>query len=296
LSQLEKTVDAAIQIYGKPYQTAATLYSLARHSERWISTVFVSLDRRQPEHFDFRALLKDLPFRVRWHRPGFWLGSTTIQPSWKLRIAPYRRSIRYQFAWEETRQRFLFVTHNDMLYRGDLIGAYLDGIGNAAAIGSVGQCWNCEANYGGVCSSDRYREYRPTPEQYIQLLASTRSGPRRSRYPDMSGLAPAWPLPECRLNEFAALINMDVARPLSYPKGPVLPFGGMFGLDLGAHWFRQMCTLGRDIRHFNFTPLASHGWAMDGYGGDVSANDPELYRQSEQMALELLRSEYGWSK
>ncbi len=181
-----------------------------------------------------------------------------------------------------------------MLYRGDLIGAYLNGIGNALAIGAVGQCWNCEANYAGVCSPDRFQVYRPLQSQYAELLAGTQPGPRRERYPDVSGVDPVWPLPECRLNEFAALINMEMAQPLSYPVGPVLPFGGPFGLDLGSHWFEHMCRHGQEIRHFDFNSLATHGWTMNGYGGAVSDKDPELYRKTEQAALDLLRADFGW--
>ena len=292
--RLAKKVDVAIQIHGKPYQSAVALLSLARHCERWISTIFIGIDRRQPERFDLAALLKDIRLPIRWHRPLFWLGIDQLQPSWLLRFPPYRRSIRYQLAWETTRQPFLFVSHNDMLYRGDLIGAYLDQIGGAIAIGQVGQCWNCEASYAGVCSPDRFRELRPSQTEYVQLLAETRPGPRRNRYPDLSGLDPVWPLPECRLNEFAALINLDMARPLSYPLGPVLPFGAPLELDVGSHWFRHMWTLGHEIRHFDFNSLATHGWAMDGYGGAVSASELELYQKTEQIALDLLRRDYGF--
>src|SRR5947208_6448726 len=112
--EFERKVDVAIQIYGKPYQSAVTLLSLIRHCERWISTIFVSMDRRQPEYFDLASLLNGVRLPIRWHHPRFWMGTRSIKPSWRLRFGPYRRSLRYQFAWETTRQPFLFVTHNDM--------------------------------------------------------------------------------------------------------------------------------------------------------------------------------------
>lgn len=287
-------VDVAIQVYGKPYQTAVTLESLARHSRPWINRIFFVEERRQPEPFDFSPLIESMPVPVVRFRPRYWHGDNVFRPPWKLRFTAYRQALRYQYAWETTDQPYLFLTHNDMLYEKDLIGAYLGQIGDAIGIGAVGQCWNCEAHYAGKCVPERQREYRPSPSEFAQLLASTRPGPRRSLYPVLAPGKPAWPLPECRLNEFAALINMRLARGISFPAGPVLPFGATVGVDVGSQWFSQVCQMGFSVHHFDFSAYAKHAWATPGAGGFEAQLDPSLYRSAEERAKALLEQDYGF--
>ena len=287
-------VDVAIQVYGKPYQTALTLASLARWSARWIHRVFVIEERNQPEPVDFAKLSAASRLPLVRFRPKHWFGVKPVNALWRMRFRDYRQSFRYQYAWETSDRRFLFLTHNDMLYSGDLIGAYLDRIGGSIGIGMVGQCWNCEAHYAGVCIPERFKLYRPTQAQYRDLLANTRSGPRRDRHPQVdTAREPAWPLPECRLNEFAALINMETARPLSYPRGDVLPFGANIGVDVGSHWFRQVCEMGFDVQHFAYGEYATHAWASSGRPGFEADGNRDLYDEAESRALELLRSDFG---
>jgi hypothetical protein len=58
-----KKVDVAIHVYGKPYQTAVTLFSLLKHSEQWIDKIYFVQDRYQPVGTNLSSLKKQLSFR-----------------------------------------------------------------------------------------------------------------------------------------------------------------------------------------------------------------------------------------
>jgi hypothetical protein len=72
----------------------------------------------------------------------------------------FRYLIRYQFAWENSKADYLFISHKDMVYNKDIIIGYLNKIDDHIAIGSVGQCCYCPAHkihFDGT----KYWEYRP---------------------------------------------------------------------------------------------------------------------------------------
>ena len=142
-------VDVVISVYGKPHITAVTLLSLLKQSGQWIDTIYFTEERAQPAHTDFSWLKKLLtPYNVVYYRPWVNYGYRNLNESrcrHLLRLPLFRHSLRYQYAWEKTNKSHLFITHNDVLYKADLIGAYLDHIGTGIGIGKVGQCWNCPA-------------------------------------------------------------------------------------------------------------------------------------------------------
>src|SRR5262249_32644052 len=153
--------DVAISVYGKPFQTAVTLLSLIRHSKDHINKIYFIKEAKQPRDEDFRFLLDLLGERVIVHIPKYWLWVKPLDPS-KIGNVGYRHSIRYQFAWEHSVANYLYVTHNDVLYTGDLVGSLLAQIGSYVGIGQIGQCWNCPAFAEKLCRGDKYLEYRPT--------------------------------------------------------------------------------------------------------------------------------------
>jgi len=136
-------VDCAINAFGKPYQTALALLSLLRHSGQHIDTVYFITEPSSAG--DNAALLARLPKVVR-YAPRHWLWSNPVDER-RLDDEDYRLSIRYQYAWERSDKRHLFITHNDCVYTGDIIGAMRERIGEAVAIGRVGMCWNCPASW-----------------------------------------------------------------------------------------------------------------------------------------------------
>ncbi len=279
-------VDVVFQVYGKPYQTAVALTSLLEHSGRHIDRIYLILERRQPfavvpADFAFLGELTGreiIPFVPRFH-----LG---VIPLLKglfplLRWRPFRHAIRYQYAWEKSDKDFLFISHNDVLYHGDIVGAFRDRIGDAVAAGEIGQCWNCPAAAAGRCSGEHYLDYRPDRSEFAELKRAY-PGRRRS-FENYPRGWPAWPLPECRVNEWACLVNLKLARPLTMPFGTAAPFG-LMRQDIGTRWFYDVHRAGARACHVGLSGLAEHGWATGHEGGHFTLSDREAYVQAEVAA------------
>jgi hypothetical protein len=294
-----KCVDVALQVYGKPYQTAITLLSLLRQSEQWIDTIYFVTERRQPPKTCFRFLRKLLePYKVVYHTPLFylqWFNMTTSAGLHFLPFGPFRRSIRYQYAWERSESPYLLVLHNDVLFTDDLVGAYLRTINNHVGIGKVGQCWNCPAFKDDKCSGDRYAAYQPSFEE-VGILYGKYGNLRDTPFTQAISPGAAWPLPECRLNEYASMFNMAVARPVTMPLGKAHPVG-MFGpIDIGTAWFQEVNRMGLRVANFDYDPYASHAWASGINNGHRALANRELYDREEQQAYDMLREQFGLSE
>ena len=285
-------VDVIVNVYGKPYQTAVSLWSLMKFSEKHIGKIYVILEKKQPEGFDetlLRKLLIGLPIEI--YTPpfffGWWEGRRKgLINQILLWFKSYRNSIRYQYAWEKSKSPFLFLMHNDMLIFDDLIGHYMSKIGPHAGIGQIGQCWNCPA-FGTHCDGDRYWDYRPTPQEVVDLYASRPEG--RAIVHGLVGLdQKSWPMPECRLNEHAALIQMSLARPVTSPIGHVQPIGIKNQLDNGIRWFHDMSLAGYRMVNESYEPFAKHAWTNGTDCGHASLFDQDQYAREEEIAKQEL--------
>jgi hypothetical protein len=288
-------VDCAINVFGKPYQTALALLSLLRHSGAHIDTIYFITEPNSAG--DFGALIERLP-KVNRYTPSHWLWTHPLDEG-RLDDDGYRLSIRYQYAWERSDKRYLFITHNDCMYTGDIVGAMLAAIGDRIAIGRIGQCWNCPADWTHRCDSTRYLEYRPSFAELAELYRSTEVPPGRTlrKYdrPEFSRSFQhePWPLPECRVNEWAAMVDLDRARPLTRPFGSALPFGaysrsGSETLDIGVAWFRGVSRQGCEAAHMSVENYVRHG------AGHPAMFDRGLYDEGERHAREVLVAEYEW--
>lgn len=285
-------VDVIVNVYGKPYQTAVSIWSLMKFSEKHIGKIYVILEKKQPDGFDevlLRRLLTGLP--VEFYTPpfffGWWEGRRKgLLNQILLWFKSYRYSIRYQYAWEKSKAPFLFLMHNDMLVFDDLIGHYLAKIGPHAGIGQIGQCWNCPA-FEKHCDGNRYWDYRPSSQEVVDLYATRPDG--RANVHGLVGLdMTSWPLPECRLNEHAALIQMSVAKPVTSPQGSVQPIGYKNRIDIGISWFQGMSLTGYRILHESYEPFAKHAWTNGTDCGHASLFDQNQYVREEEIAkLEL---------
>ncbi|MHA8100064.1 hypothetical protein VR479_12270 [Aquirufa aurantiipilula] len=281
-------VDVAVNVYGKPYQTAVSIWSLMKSSGKHIQQIYVTLEKSQPEGFDetlLRSLLEGLP--IIYFKPkfffGWWEGRRKgLINKILLYFKDYRYSIRSQYPWENSRATWLFMMHNDMLYTGDLIGHYLANIGDAMGIGQVGQCWNCPA-FGELCDGNRYWDFRPSMDELKALYQSRPEGRAVAHGLVQEGQL-SWPLPECRLNEHAALINLVKARPLTSPLGPVAPIGLKNSLDNGIPWFQGMTLRGHKMVNESYMPFAKHAWTNDTDCGHASLFDKNMYDREEEMA------------
>lgn len=287
-----RCVDVAINVYGKPWQTAAALLSLWEWSGGWIDRIWLVTERRQPRPLDLSPLVRHFDGRITTYTPRLWLWTHALEPRLLYRWKPLRWSVRYQYAWEHSRNRYLFTLHNDMLFHGDLLGAMLERMGDRVAVGPVGQCWNCPAQAAGRCGPERYEQFRPTFAE-LEALNAAHPAPRATAHRRLLDPQRPWPLPECRLNEWAALIDLDRARPLTIPHGKAVPFGALHGLDIGTQWFREVLWQGARIGHFDIAPYATHAWTTTSGNGHADLFDAALYDRHEAVARDHVRHHYA---
>lgn len=298
-------VDVAINVCGKVYQTALALLTLNRCCGQHIDRIyFIEEDTSQHNvvmhggHHEFiRHALRD---KIDYLMPRQWNYCFGIELD-RLGDEEYRHSVRYQYAWERTDKDYLLIIHNDASFHGDVIGAMLDAIGEHIAIGHVGQCWYCPAAFTGRCGPDRHMDYRPSFEELAELYKKTPtpegSMMRAYHLPRMDPMfqKQPWPLPECRVNEWCALIDMKKARPITMPLGRVTPFGAILSvgkqiLDVGCQWFRDVHLRGRTCGNFDIYQYMSHDVPPT---GQPTLIDKDRYRRKEEEALARLREEFG---
>lgn len=291
----EKKVDVAINVYGKPYQTIVAINSLLHYSKQHIHKIYFIVEKKQIDEKDIQIIREHINYEnVEFFTPDYYLGWWAGKRRGLLNqilmfFKKYRYSIRYQYAFEKSNQDFWFMMHNDMLFKGDLIGEYLDKIGDHIGIGEIGQCHNCPA-FETYCTPDKYVDFQPNLAQLEELY---------SHHPTLRAEVDgfykrqkrSWPLPECRLNEFAALINMRIAKPLTAPIGKVLPPGFYGIIDIGIDFFYDMNRLGFRFKHLSFSKFAKHSWALPlRSSGHLSLFNHEIYAEEERIAKELVES------
>ena len=301
MAQKTRIVDVAINVFGKPAQTALTLLSLLEHSGRFIDKVYFI---EEPDvmntlfaHADIRQLLGD---RLVHFKPQFMNWRYPVDAA-RLGDAGYRHGLRYQYAFERTEKNYLLLVHNDCEFIGDAVGLLLGALGAHSGVGEVGQCWLCPAKYLGHCGPGRYREYRPDFETLRGLYDTLDPAIYRRRYteePTRELLEHPWPLPECRLNEYCCLLNMAKVRADTCPNGPARPIGayvdvgnpetGQGVLDIGVAWFGDMVRLGHSFGHVPLAPCLRHV-----VGGHKALFAPELYVERERQALAVLNARFG---
>lgn len=294
--QSSPLVDVAISVYGKPYQTAVTLLSLLRYSGQWIDKIYITEERRQPSGAEFQILRQLLQgCNIIYFKPRFFLWYKDITKSYKrhlLRFSAFRHAVRYQYAWEKTDKSYLLLTHNDVLYKDDIIGAYLEHIGDSIGVGKIGQCWNCPAFKAKRCWGEMYDKYQPDHAEVTELY-KTYGNVRKTPLNKIIRPGYSWPLPECRLNEFTVLINMAIASRVTMPHGSAYPLGLTDNVDTGTRWFRQISAMGIRATHFEYDPYAHHGWANVATSGHQSLFDKSAYELEEKIAHQLLQAEFG---
>ncbi len=286
-------IDVCLNVYGKPHQTALTIRSLLKYSGQHVGKIFITLEKDQPEGFSeelLRSLLADL--QIDYYTPRMYLGWTEkIRRPWivqaLLPFSFYRHSIRYQYAWERTKAKYLFLSHNDMVYHADVLGGYLSNLEGRIAVGHVGQCWNCPA-YEVHCDGSSYWTYRPQMEEVRELYVGWKVD-RAIHQGQLADDKVSWPLPECRLNEQAALIDMEMAKSITLPKGPCAPIGTIT-MDSGIKWFKEVALQGFQVSHDSYLNYAKHGMFNVAGSGHGALFDRKLYVYEEKMAKEMLES------
>ena len=299
-------VDVVLNIFAKPYQTALSVLSLLRFCDRHIARFYLQFEPSGSRYDAVPpyAIAKYLGERAVAYQPDVWIECDAVRPE-SLDDRNYRLALRYQSAFEYTDKRYLFVMHNDVLIKRDIIGAMLEAIDGHFAVGGIGQCWNCPAAREDLvraadlgeraCAPDRYDAFRPDYAGLNRLyaLARERNAHVRPYWEgwDAKYRDTAWPLPECRVNEWGCLVDVRMVQPHVCPQGAILPFGayeacGSVNLDIDVAWFRDLHRLGLTARHVDLDPYLRH-WV----GSYRMSRD--LHLRAETEARELLEKNFS---
>ena len=299
-------IDVLINVFGKPYQTALSLLSLLKYSGKFIDKIYFhqepaapELERRESSRLiDY---LKDTA--IVYHIP-YWLATEVTDEHRLIADEEYRLSMRYQYGFENSDKKFVLIIHNDIEVIKDVIGQMLQQIGDATAIGEIGQCWWCPAGQAGLCSSEKYTEFRPAYSHLMYIYNTNMDYKNRRAYNlglRLEFQQNPWPLPECRVNEWCMLVNLDKARPVTMPFGKCAPIGSLYAsgskigetweddvtLDIGVQWFRDLNHAGHAFKDFPVEDYIVHDRR-----GNVALYNPELYIKNEMIAKEVLIKKY----
>ena len=305
---MQKPIDVNIAFYGKPYQTIVTIESLMRHSGQHIDKIYLSRERKQP-HGDWVGIHKIIDvFRDRTidgHKinlvvtyPYHFLGLGVHDYERARTDAVFRKSIMFQYALETTDKKYMCIMHNDMFFYGDILGEMLkmfaNSPANVAGIGSIGQCWGCPAgpDWGNVCHPEKYEQYIPSQEEAI-ALQEAQPNIRQALNLQVLRSGRVHPLPECRLNEYCALIDVAMYRENTLPGGTIGCYGGVWdGTDLATVWSHDMYQRGFRFRHITLEKYVQHAFFNETGSGTTSNSNADNYFQAEKNAEKYIVENY----
>jgi len=298
-------IDVAINVYGKPWQTLVSLKSLLKVSAQYIDRIYFIEENKQPYNEDIRWVIDELNYKeLIYFRPKYhlWIKETSrFKFNWN---ADYRKSLRYQYAFENTNKKYLLIIHNDIIFNTDIIKPFLENIQDAFGIGQIGQCWNCPMFYEAICDGSRYNDVAFT---YQQAKEATLKYPESRTFNRKKLIDKNIPklMPECRINEWCCLIEMDLYRKKVMPQGKVLPFGGYFRVDLADAWFSGMIRSGYKPKYYDIYKNIQHGYfsnseqisEVNGYclglsthNGHSALSNEEKYMKEEDEAKKVYYS------
>jgi hypothetical protein len=264
-------VDVIINVYGKPWQTLSTLKSLLKHSKQHIDKIFLIKEKQQPNNENVTWIYDYFDNLIVYEPNTYSFVSSSID----YKNENDRFKVRYQYGFEKSDKKFVFVTHNDVLYTGDIIGDMLNLIGENLSVGQIGQCWNCPAKSNNLCSGEIFNEVNISYDVLYTL-----SYPHVRTQISMIDKNNPKPLPECRMNEWSCLINREIVMKECKPLGDVSLFGE-YGLDLGTKWFREMYLKG--YKFIDYRKNFIHCFWSDSSGYDTQRNI-DKYKKSELNA------------
>jgi hypothetical protein len=264
-------VDVTIQVYGKPWQTLCTLKSLMTHSEQWVDKIYLTEEAKHPFNDNIDLIFKyDFPIIHKKYKN--WVN---IYGTWAKDVP--KENIRHQWGIEKSNKKYVFITHNDVLYTGDIIGNMLKEIGNNVAIGEIGQCWNCPAF--NICGGgEKWNNWNPSFEDVNNLQLPH----IRTRKEDLNKEFPKL-MPECRVNEWAILVNRETC----IKEGR--PYFGEFVHDSGTEWFKTLYKKGYTFKDYRKDFVHCY-WA--GTGGHEVEQKEKLYWESEELAKQYFKQNF----
>lgn len=293
-------VDINVCYYGKPYHTIAAIRSLVRHSRVHINKIFITIEKKQPKNDEFgiyilkKALRKD---NIHYIYPTYFYNLGDIDVERARLDAAYRYQLPYQYVLENSTQEFVFIMHNDCLFHGDMIGKMISTIQQSkklvAGIGPIGQCWNCPASFEKRCDPTEFMNFQASSAELISLM-DRHPIPRKEITLRLLQEGKTHPLPECRLNEYAALLNTRLYRSNSLPRGSNIAFAGNWGgNDWGTVWFYEMVNRGFHFIHQPLEEFATHAPFNEINNGISAYSNERLYQLSERRAKEYCERHFS---
>lgn len=300
-------VDVAVQSYKKPELLLYMLMSLKKHSEKHIDTIFINDDSDVPLSELEKIYLNPqvtqyfAPWKIvlrqnsktsgYWPRfvLGYWpkgislprmiyvLGKSFIRHK---KIFISRKNVRYQSAFDNSKKKYLFVVHDDIVFNNDVLGLYLDSIGDKDVAGDLGQCWRC--CYQENCNPQKILAGEYPSKNFPDGIYNKEKG--------LNHLA-------CRINEWSCLVKIQTE--LEIAKKYHVFFGNFEDDgDVASYWFRTLVRNGysftdplptADLRWSNYV----HGWI--GHSGhsvwEDQGNGKKLY--NPEFIKERMLQDFG---
>jgi hypothetical protein len=277
---MDSRIDVIVQSYGKGQQLRCTLKSLMLHSKQWIDKIYFIEEQKAPFN-DSCEWVKDYFDNIIYHKPNKYVNPYSV---------PYyqvpEECIRYKWAIDRSDKNWVFVTHNDVLYTGDVIGNMLNEIkkwklnnpnNRVVACAQLHQCWNCPALE--ICGGgEKWELWNPSFEDIKKLKLPH----IRTRLDNLHPTVPKL-MPECRVNEWAALIDRNACI-----EEKSCNFGD-FTEDSTVAWFRAMHLKG--YKFIDYRKDFHHAyWAN--MGGFQVQQKEQVYIDSEQKAKEYFEEHF----
>ena len=293
-------VDVCIIYFGKPYQTIISILTLLKYSRLHINKIYITVEKKQPfdTYGDIFKVVQAVKSQVSidLFYPQYFYDLDTLDYERVKNNTDYRWSIPYQYALENAEMNYLFIMHNDMVFHHDMIGEMLPVLtqnGKMAGTGSIGQCWSCPASFAGLCNGFKFQKYVPDKAAAISLHDKYDT-PRKEKDIEVLETGRIHPLPECRLNEYACLIDLEIYRSTTLPDAGNVCFGGNWGFtaDLGTGWFHQMVNQGYQFQHFILEDYAIHSMFNPAGQGIQAYTKEDNYILSERNALNYINENF----
>lgn len=302
-----KKCDVCVNIYGKYYQTLLSLKTLLLHDREYINKIFLVFEKKQPQIFDIDRFVQELGYdNIEIFTPKHYFGfksrlvlhlgrhglkvirqkgfTSDYDLGKAKRNAEYRHSIRYQYALEKSTEKYMFIMHNDVVFHKPFLKDMMNEIDNGAlGVGSIGQCWNCPLSKAAVCNGAVAQKLDLTYDQVCAYVNQYKSP--RTIIKHIDKVNPL-PMPECRLNEWVAMINCEEYKKITIPNGKITPFGKL-GLDVGTDFYRETVLQGYSFTNIDITPFSTHGFFSQGCG-NKALFDNDLYVFQEEAARKYL--------
>ncbi len=141
-----------------------------------------------------------------------------------------RENIRYQWALDNTDKKYVFIIHDDMEFKKNVLQEYIsfiESLKKPAVVGDLGLCWICQYHN---------KPYLCTPSRIMN-----------GDYPTS-----IWPLTDfktssvmrsCRISEWCCLISVEANKDILRKERVFFGNYDDHG-DIGAYWFDRAIALG----------------------------------------------------